>query len=202
MNNYLRYFAKVSVPTSTDSTTSDTTADTKPKKKVVKMKVKLKVKDVTGKFKFTDVMLQECATLTGYIINTKEMLKRNENPVKHYNILCRGGGSAIIVNNGGNVTSGLDFKVKAKNGTTGPIKLETLYRTRSFNFKDNLSQGEQLEIDSFKYKVLKSGTPSNKYTGSFLDIPAGFGMYNVDMASRDMGRFVFYIKEYDRGGNT
>lgn len=196
MNNYLRYFAKA-IKKEADKN-----------KKVVKAKVKIKVKNVSGTFKFTDIMLQEGNSLTGYLVNSKEMITRtldetqSVKKVKHYNVLCRGTGNAVIINNGGNVTTGLDFKVLAKNGTTGDINVETLYRTRKFQFNELLNTNSILHVDSFNYKVYKDDVETKGYSGSFLGMTAGFGMYNVEMANRDMGRFVFYIKEFDGKDRT
>lgn len=175
--------------------------DKSKKANVVKAIAKLVVSNVEGTFNFTDIMFQEGKFASGYTINTKEMLKRSNDKVMHYNILIRGKGNGIIVNNDGNVSSGLDFDIIAANNTTGAINIETLYKTKNLIIKDTAPAGGKLSIDSFKYTISKNGVANRNYGGSFLGIPSGFGLYNVDMNNRDMANFLFNIKIFDKKDN-
>ena len=52
------------------------TIDKKEKKRVVSVSVKPVVTDCTGTIWFTDLMLQEGAMLSGYVINTETVQKK------------------------------------------------------------------------------------------------------------------------------
>lgn len=183
MSDFLRYYGKL---------------ENNSKKKVKKISVKVKVSDVDVKFKITDIMLQEGKHSTGYTINSKEMLTRTQEKVKHYNILIRGQNNGIIVDNIGTATSGLDFSIYSQRGTSGPIKLETLNKTKRIELRETITENDSLNVDSFNFKFKKNNVESRNYKGSFMGIPSIFGSYNVDMNERDIANFVFFVKEIDK----
>lgn len=187
-NDFVRYIGKI----------SNATDGVNVNKRPTKLTFKFKVSNVQGTFNITDIMLQECATATGYTINTKEMIKRSEDQSKHYNILIRGGGNGIIINNDGSAASGLDFDVYSASGTTGPIKIETLQETRHLQVNELATANTKLSIDSFAYNIVNGDVTNRNYKGGFLGIPSGFGLYNVDMSNRECANFVFKINEYDK----
>lgn len=190
-NNFVKYICKF------DNSVKEENQNKKP----TKLTLKFKVSNIQGTFNITDIMLQECKASTGYTINTKEMLKRSEGMPKHYNILIRGANNGIIVNNDGNVSSGLNFDIVSGSGTTGAINIETLHKTKNLYVNEIALPNEKLSIDSFSYNLINNGITNRNYKGSFLGIPSGFGLYNVDMNNRDAANFIFKINEYDKKDN-
>lgn len=199
MSNYLRYIAGI---------------ENESGKKIKSITARFTVGDVIGKVKITDIMVQEFGKIAGYSIHTREMLKDHD--TKHYNVLVRGEKVGIVINNNGEVTTGLDFKMRAKDGTTGAFGLqnmnvtpkyegaevieETLKGTRHFQYMENLNALDAVDIKSFEYKVLLNNVAINNYRGSFLMIPSGVGVYTASMSNRDIGNFLFIVKEMDAGG--
>lgn len=182
-NKFLRYIGK---------------ATNYKNKKVKKLSLKVKVSNVKGTFNITDIMLQESNTASGYTINTKEMLEKKTGKSKFYNILIRGKGNGVIVNNDGNATTGLDYIIYPATKTTGAIKVETLHKTVSFNVNQTIQAGKQMFVNSFDYNINNNGSINRDYQGDFLSIPAMFGTYNIDMANRDMANFIFKVQEYNK----
>lgn len=186
-NDFVRYIGKIY-----------NTSDVNLGKKAAKIKVNIKAKNVQGTFNFTDIMLQEGGICTGYTINTREMIEVSESDSRHYNVLIRGAGNGIIVNNDGNVSSGLDFDVVSAKGTTGTINIETLYKTKHLQINETIAPNTTLSADSFSYNLNNNGVIVRNYKGSFLGIPSVFGVYNVDMNNRDGANFVFKVKAYNK----
>lgn len=187
MNNFVKYIGKI---VSNDDQTRG--------KKPIKLNIKFSVKNATGVVRITDIMLQECNIASGYTINTKEMIElKNENKIKHYNILVRGAGNQIIVNNDGSASTGLDFDIISAGGTTAPILIETLHKTRKLIINETLGPNEKLSADSFKYTLNNNGEENRNYNGAFIGVPSVFGMYNIDIPNREGANMIFKIKEYD-----
>lgn len=173
----------------------------KSEKKLSKVTLRVKVSDVNVNFKITDIMLQEEKHHTGYTIHSKEMLTRTQDKVKHFNILIKGQGNGIIVDNVGTATSGLDFSVYSQRGTSGPIKVQTLNETKKIELKETINNNESLHVDSFNFKFRKNDVETRNYKGSFIGIPSIFGSYTVDMNDKDIANFIFFIKEMDKKDN-
>lgn len=185
-NEFVKYIGKIY-----------NTSDINSGKRANKISINFKVKNVQGAFNITDIMFQESEVATGYTINTKEMIEESTDDSRHYNILIRGTGNGIIVNNDGDVSSGLNFDVISKNGTTGPMNIETLYKTKHLQINEIIEPDTKLLADSFSYTLDNNGDKNRNYKGSFLGIPSVFGLYNIDMNNRDCANFVFKVKAYN-----
>lgn len=186
-NKFVKYIGKI-----------NNTSEYKQGLNTVKLTVDLVVSNIQGTFNITDIMLQGSNKATGYTINTKEMITPSENKSKHYNILIRGDNNGVIINNDGSASSGLNFDVYSANGTTGPINIETLHKTRHLTINELIAPNSKLSADSFSYTLNNDGVESRNYKGSFLGIPSGFGLYNIDMNKREGANFVFKVNEYDK----
>lgn len=182
MSRYLRYFGVI---------------ENDYGKNINKITVKMRVKNATGNVKVTDLMLQEGNGLTGHTINSMEMLKSIG--TKHYNILVRGSNNGIIVNNSGELTTGLNFDIRVNDAISGEFNLETFYKTKEFKYFGSLQIGQTLYVDAFKYKVIRNARLEDMHNNKYLTIPSGEAIYTVNMKNRDGARFTFHIKEYDKG---
>lgn len=186
-NKFVKYVGKV-----------NNTSEYKKGLNTVKLTVDFVVDNIQGTFNITDIMLQGSNKATGYTINTKEMIEPSEGKPKHYNILVRGDNNGIIINNDGSASSGLNFDIYSSRGTTGPINIETLHKTRHLTINEIVAPNTKLSADSFAYTLNNNGVENRNYKGSFLGIPSGFGLYNIDMYKREGANFVFMIKEYEK----
>ncbi|WP_228378980.1 MULTISPECIES: hypothetical protein [Thermoanaerobacter] len=163
----------------------------KPKKHVQTLEIRFIVADVETELRITDIMLQDGAFLTGYVPTSKEMLKREPGIVyRHFNAVVRGNAIVAVPNRAAvdqdditkRVTGGLDYTIRPlQDLPAGALRLNHLYKTRTFKLNKELKAGDELYFSASKRQVEINGVPTTDWEGFYHTIPAGFGRYEIEM---------------------
>ena len=181
------------------------TIDKKEDKRIVSVTVKPVVTDCTGTFWFTDLMLQEGAMLSGYVINTETLQKKyatgDEYAVtgkRFFNGIVRGSATCIIFNLG-KTSTGLDWKIYPnQNMKAGSVSLALGAGAHKATFTDSAKAGDELDILASSRKCLKNGTATNK-DGFFHYSAAGDSKHPVTVEEKKSARLYVEFQEMEDG---
>lgn len=162
-----------------------------PKKRVVSAEVRFIVQDVEADIRITDIMLQDGTHLTGYVPANIEILKREPGVTfRHFNIVIRGKAAVTVFNRAPvdqdditkRVTGGLDYTIRPlQDLPAGALRLNHLYKTRTFKLNKELKAGDELYFSASKRQVEINGVPTTDWEGFYHTIPARFGRYEIEM---------------------
>lgn len=181
------------------------TVDKKEKKRVVSVTLKPTVTDCTGTVWFTDLMLQEGAMLSGYVINTETALKSyttgDEYSVtgkRFFNGIVRGSATCIIFNLG-KTTTGLDWKVYPNQDMkAGSVTLSLGAGAHKAKFTDSSKAGDELDLLASSRQCLKNGATASK-DGFFQYSAAGDGKHPVTVEEKKSARLYVEFQEMEDG---
>jgi hypothetical protein len=181
------------------------TIDKKEKKRIVNVTVKPVVTDCTGTIWFTDLMLQEGAMLSGYVINTETVQKKyatgDEYAVtgkRFFNGIVRGSATCIIFNLG-KTSTGLDWKVYPnQNMKSGSVSLALGAGAHKVTFTDAASAGDELQLLASTRQCLKNGLATDK-DGFFQYSAAGDSKHPVTVEDKKSARLYVEFQEMEDG---
>jgi len=181
------------------------TIDKKEKKRIVNVTVKPVVTDCTGTIWFTDLMLQEGAMLSGYVINTETVQKKyatgDEYAVtgkRFFNGIVRGSATCIIFNLG-KTSTGLDWKVYPnQNMKSGSVSLALGAGAHKVTFTDAASAGDELQLLASTRQCLKNGLATDK-DGFFQYSAAGDSKHPVTVEEKKSARLYVEFQETEDG---
>ena len=184
------------------------TIDKKEKKRIVRVTVKPTVTDCTGTVWFTDLMLQEGAMLSGYVINTETTQKKyatgDEYAVtgkRFFNGVVRGSATCIIFNLG-KASTGLDWKVYPNQDMkAGSVSLALGAGAHKATFTDSAKAGDELDLLASSRECLKNGTATNK-EGFFQYSAAGDSKHPVTVEEKKSARLYVEFQEEEDGDTT
>ena len=184
------------------------TIDKKEKKRIVNVTVKPVVTDCTGTIWFTDLMLQEGAMLSGYVINTETVQKKyatgDEYAVtgkRFFNGIVRGSATCIIFNLG-KTSTGLDWKVYPnQNMKSGSVSLALGAEAHKVTFTDAASAGDELQLLASTRQCLKNGLATDK-DGFFQYSAAGDSKHPVTVEEKKSARLYVEFQETEDGDVT
>lgn len=182
----------------------------KPKKHVQTLEIRFIVADVETELRITDIMLQDGTHLTGYVPANIEILKREPGVTfRHFNIVIRGRATVTVFNRAPvdqddvtkRVTGGLDYTIRPlQDLPAGALRLNHLYKTRTFKLNKELEAGDELYFSASKQQVEINGVPTTDWEGHYHTIPAGYGRYEtelVDPATEEPGGAAYVLFEVD-----
>lgn len=181
------------------------TIDKKEKKRVVSVTVKPMVADCTGTVWFTDLMVQEGAMLSGYVINTETVQKNfstgDEYAVtgkRFFNGIVRGSATCIIFNLGKTAT-GLDWKVYPnQNMKAGIVSLALGTGAHKATFTESANAGDELQLLASSRECLKNGSATSK-DGFFQYSAAGDSKHPVTVEEKKSARLFVEFQEMEDG---
>mgnify|MGYP000849541418 FL=1 len=181
------------------------TIDKKEDKRIVSVTVKPVVTDCTGTFWFTDLMLQEGAMLSGYVINTETLQKKyatgDEYAVsgkRFFNGIVRGSATCIIFNLG-KTSTGLDWKIHPnQNMAAGSISLGLGAGAHKATFTKAASAGDELSLLASTRECLKNGSATDK-DGFFQYSAAGDSKHPVTVEEKKSARLYVEFQEMEDG---
>ena len=181
------------------------TIDKKEKKRIVSVSVKPIVTDCTGTIWFTDLMLQEGAMLSGYVINTETVQKKyatgDEYAVsgkRFFNGVVRGSATCIIFNLG-KTSTGLDWKIYPnQNMKAGSVSLALGAGAHKATFTHAASAGDELSLLASTRECLKNGSPTPK-DGFFQYSAAGDSKHPVTVGDKKSARLYVEFREMEDG---
>ena len=184
------------------------TIDKKEKKRIVSITVKPVVTDCTGTIWFTDLMLQESAMLSGYVINTETVQKKcatgDEYAVtgkRFFNGIVRGSATCIIFNLG-KTSTGLDWKIYPnQNMKAGSVSLALGAGAHKATFTDSAKTGDELDLLSSSRECLKNGSATSK-DGFFQYSAAGDSKHPVTVEEKKSARLYVEFQEMEDGDTT
>jgi hypothetical protein len=184
------------------------TIDKKEKKRIVNVTVKPVVTDCTGTIWFTDLMLQEGAMLSGYVINTETVQKKyatgDEYAVtgkRFFNGIVRGSATCIIFNLG-KTSTGLDWKVYPnQNMKSGSVSLALGAGAHKVTFTDAASAGDELQLLASTRQCLKNGLATDK-DGFFQYSAAGDSKHPATVEEKKSARLYVEFQETEDGDVT
>ena len=196
------------------------------RKRVSWLQCKSVVNDVTGEVDITDLMLQDGAKLSGYMVNTKEMLRKLREydlpaESKFFNAVIRGRKTVIIPNRGETikvspyapvVTAPVNFTLWATQVLAAGIQFSHFYRTRIFNYLNALAAEDKLEFSATGWQVKHNDAVKTKitdYNGLFFEIAAGDSHFNIDLISEESterpqpsARILVDVQEWEKDKGT
>lgn len=181
------------------------TIDKKEKKRIVSVSVKPVVTDCTGTIWFTDLMLQEGAMLSGYVINTETVQKKyatgDEYAVtgkRFFNGIVRGSATRIIFNLG-KTSTGLDWKIYPnQNMKSGSVSLALGAGAHKATFTDAANAGDELSLLASTRQCLKNGSATSK-DGFFQYSAAGDSKHPVAVEEKKSARLYVEFQEMEDG---
>ncbi|TCS80257.1 hypothetical protein EDD59_10683 [Muricomes intestini] len=181
------------------------TINKKEKKRIVSITVKPTVTDCTGTVWFTDLMLQETAMLSGYVINTETMLKKyatgDEYAItgkRFFNGIVRGSATCIIFNLG-KTSTGLDWKVYPNQDMkAGSVSLGLGAGAHKAIFTDAASAGDELSLLASSRECLKNGSATAK-DGFFQYSAAGDSKHPVTVEEKKSAKLYVEFQEMEDG---
>jgi hypothetical protein len=184
------------------------TIDKKEKKRIVSVTVKPVVTDCTGTIWFTDLMLQEGAMLSGYVINTETAQKKyatgDEYAVsgkRFFNGVVRGSAICIVFNLG-KTSTGLDWKVYPnQNMRAGSVSLALGAGAHKATFTESANAGDELALLSSTRQCLKNGLATDK-DGFFQYSAAGDSKHLVTVEEKKSARLYVEFQETEDGDVT
>ena len=184
------------------------TIDKKEKKRIVSVTVKPVVTDCTGTIWFTDLMLQEGAMLSGYVINTETAQKKyatgDEYAVsgkRFFNGVVRGSAICIVFNLG-KTSTGLDWKVYPnQNMRAGSVSLALGAGAHKAMFTESANAGDELALLSSTRQCLKNGLATDK-EGFFQYSAAGDSKHLVTVEEKKSARLYVEFQETEDGDVT
>jgi hypothetical protein len=184
------------------------TIDKKEKKRIVSVTVKPVVTDCTGTIWFTDLMLQEGAMLSGYVINTETAQKKyatgDEYAVsgkRFFNGVVRGSAICIVFNLG-KTSTGLDWKVYPnQNMRAGSVSLALGAGAHKATFTESANAGDELALLSSTRQCLKNGLATDK-EGFFQYSAAGDSKHLVTVEEKKSARLYVEFQETEDGDVT
>ncbi len=196
------------------------------RKRVSWLQCKSIMADTTGEVNITDLMLQDGAKLSGYMVNTKEMLRKLREydlptESKFFNVVIRGRKTVIIPNRGETikvspyapvVTAPINFTLWAIQALAAGIQFSHFYRTRIFNYLNTLDAEDKLEFLATAWQVKHNDAVKTKitdYNGLFFEIAAGDGHFNIDLIPEEFterpqpsARILVDIQEWEKDKGT
>lgn len=184
------------------------TIDKKEKKRIVSVTVKPMVTDCTGTVWFTDLMLQEGAMLSGYVINTETALKNyatgDEYAVsgkRFFNGIVRGSATCVVFNLG-KTSTGLDWKIYPNQDmNAGSITLSLGAGAHKATFTDFAKAGDELALLASSRQCLKNGVVTSK-DGFFQYSAAGDSKHPVTVEEKKSARLYVEFQEMEDGEAT
>jgi len=174
----------------------------------VSVTVKPVVTDCTGTIWFTDLMLQEGAMLSGYVINTETAQKKyatgDEYAVsgkRFFNGVVRGSAICIVFNLG-KTSTGLDWKVYPnQNMRAGSVSLALGAGAHKATFTESANAGDELALLSSTRQCLKNGLATDK-EGFFQYSAAGDSKHLVTVEEKKSARLYVEFQETEDGDVT
>ena len=184
------------------------TIDKKEKKRIVSVSIKPVVTDCTGTVWFTDLMLQEGAMLSGYVINTETAQKKyatgDEYAVtgkRFFNGIVRGSATCIIFNLG-KTSTGLDWKIYPnQNMKAGSVSLALGAGAHKAMFTESANAGDELQLIASTRQCLKNSSATSK-DSFFQYSAAGDSKHPVAVEEKKSARLYVEFQEKEDGENT
>lgn len=175
----------------------------KEDKRVVSITLKPTVTDCEGTVWFTDLMLQEGAMLSGYVINTETLQKTYDTDDEYavtgkrfFNGLVRGSATCIIFNLG-KTSNGLDWKIYPNQDmTAGSVSLGLGAGAHKATFTDSVSAGDELSLLASSRECLKNGSATDK-DGFFQYSAAGDSKHTVSVEEKKSARLYVEFQEME-----
>jgi len=175
----------------------------KENKRVVSVTVKLVMDDCSGELWITDMALTEGDCVSGYSINTKEMLATysGEEAVegkRFFNGVIRGT-DTIIVPNLGETSAGMDFKIYPKDAMkAGSVVLATGTGAHTATFTRAVNADDTLELLASTRECLKNGKATEK-KGFFQYCAACDSKHTVTVEKGKSARILVAFQEMQNG---
>jgi hypothetical protein len=154
----------------------------------------------SGAIYFTDLMLQEGGSLTGYTLHTAGMLRASENPSRFYNGIVRSGVTVVIFNLG-ETSAGLDcYLYPSQDMTAGSISLSQGAGSHKMVFLSEASAGDEFALKASSRECLRNGTPTPKH-GFYQYSAVWDSKHPVKLEAHKSARVYFEYREMMEGAS-
>lgn len=174
------------------------TMKVKREKRVVSVTVKPVLSDCTGMLYITDLQLQECGKLTGYIPHTETMLQPPTSPPRFHNGVVRSG-AIIVLPVYGETSTALDCRIYPNQ----PMASETVGMAKGAGahrmvFLEAAGPGDEFALLASERRCLKNGAPTPKH-GFYQYTAAHDSKHTVTLEKGKSARVYFVYREMREG---
>lgn len=167
-------------------------------KRVVSITVTPTISDCTGSIYYTDLQLQEGALVSGYTINTAEMMDGTEQPLHWHNGVIRNG-ATIVIPNMGETSAPLDYYIYPHQAME-PEKIRVAQGegAHAAVFAEAVAPGDTLALLATQRQSLKNGQSTAKH-GFYQYSAAHDGKHPITLQERCSARLYVEYRETKEG---